>query len=109
MGYHVARPGAIEYEEWDSVEGHVPRRVIDLTSALSLRQSRARLWRFAPHTRSFRHRDLVQEEVFTVLGGTLTVLLGDPPERLDLAPESVLAVQPGTATQLRNETDDEVV
>ncbi len=109
MGYHVARPGAVDYEEWPAVEGDVPRRVIDLTSVLGLQQSRAKLWRFAGHTRSFRHLDLAQEEVFTVLAGTLTILLGDPPERLDLPAESIVAVEPGTAMQLRTETHDEVV
>jgi mannose-6-phosphate isomerase-like protein (cupin superfamily) len=50
-----------------------------------------------------------QEEVFVVLDGTLTMLLGDPFERVDLPPHSVVSVEPGTALQLRNETDDEVV
>jgi mannose-6-phosphate isomerase-like protein (cupin superfamily) len=50
-----------------------------------------------------------QEEVFLVLEGTLTILLGDRPGRIDLAPRSVVSVTPGTAIQLRNETDDEVV
>ena len=109
MAYHVALPDADLYEERKAVEGDTPRRVLDLTSVLSLRRSRANLWRLPGHTRSFRHRDLAQEEVFTVLAGTLTVLLGDPPERLDLPAESVLSVEPGTAMQLRNETDDEVV
>jgi mannose-6-phosphate isomerase-like protein (cupin superfamily) len=109
MGYHVAHADAHEYELWPAVEGDTPRRTLDLTAVLSLTHSRARLWRLAAHTRSFRHRDLVQEEVFAVLAGTLTVLVGDPPERVDLSTGSVLAVEPATALQLRNESDDEVV
>ena len=44
-----------------------------------------------------------------MLSGTLTMLLGDPPERVDLEPQSVVAVSPGTGIQLRNQGDDEVV
>ena len=51
----------------------------------------------------------MQEEVFVVLSGTLTMLLGEPPERVELPPHSVVAVEPKTALQLRNDTDAEVV
>ena len=51
----------------------------------------------------------MQEEVFIVLQGTLTMLLGEPPERVELPAESVIAIEPGTALQLRNETDEELV
>ena len=43
------------------------------------------------------------------MSGTLTMLLGDPPERFDLPPTSVVAVEPMTALQVRNETDEELV
>ena len=51
----------------------------------------------------------MQEEVFVVLAGTLTMLLGDPPERVDVPPQSVVTVSPGTGIQMRNESDAEVV
>jgi mannose-6-phosphate isomerase-like protein (cupin superfamily) len=44
-----------------------------------------------------------------VVSGTLTMLLGDPAERVDLGPGGVVAVQPGTPLQARNETDEELV
>ncbi len=109
MGYNVVRAGEHDYEERPYREGEPPRRAADLTTAVALQQSRARLWRYPPHTRGRRHADPIQEEVFVVLSGTLTMLLGEPPERVDLSPESVAAVEPGTPLQLRNETDDEVV
>jgi mannose-6-phosphate isomerase-like protein (cupin superfamily) len=40
-----------------------------------------------------------------ILEGTMTAYLGDPPERVVLPAGSVLAVQPNTALQLRNESD----
>jgi hypothetical protein len=37
------------------------------------------------------------------------MLLGDPPERFELGPQSVVTVAPGTGLQMRNESDAEVV
>ena len=47
--------------------------------------------------------------MFVVVSGTLTMLLGDAPERVDLGPGGVVAVEPMTPLQMRNETDDELV
>ena len=47
--------------------------------------------------------------MFVVLEGTLTMLLGEPWERVDVGPGGVVVVHPGTPLQMRNETDDEVV
>lgn len=76
----------------------------------SLTQSRANLFRYPPGAVGRRHIDQVQEEVFVVLDGTLTVHLGegDSPERHELAKGSVLVVQPGTALQLSNTHDEEL-
>ncbi len=41
--------------------------------------------------------------------GTLTMLLGDPPERIERGPRRVVAVEPGTGIQLRNTCDADVV
>ena len=110
MGYHVADPTNLEWEERaPAVEGQPPRSAADLTTAAALTQSRARIWRYPPGTRGRRHSDHAQEEVFVVLSGTLTMHLGDPPDRVELPPESIVAVEPGTALQLRNEGDDEAV
>jgi len=109
MGYHVVLAADHAWEERPSVEGQAPRLAADVTVPGGLTESRARVWRYPPHTRGRRHLDNGQEEVFVVVSGTLTMLLGEPPERVDLAPTSVVAVEKGTALQLRNETDAEVV
>jgi mannose-6-phosphate isomerase-like protein (cupin superfamily) len=112
MGYHVVRAGDHAYEERtppEGREGDPARLAADLTTAAALEQSRARLWRYPPGSRGRRHADHAQEEVFVVLAGTLTMHLGEPPERVELPPESVVAVEPGTALQLRNDGDEEVV
>jgi mannose-6-phosphate isomerase-like protein (cupin superfamily) len=109
VGYSWASADDLEYADRPGPEGQEPRRAADLTEALGLSQSRARLWRYPPHSVGRRHRDHVQEEVFVVLSGTLTMLLGDEPERVDLGPGSVVAVEAMTPLQMRNETDEELV
>jgi uncharacterized cupin superfamily protein len=109
MGHSWADPNKLEYEERPPKEGEQARTTADLTSALGLEQSRARLWRYPPHSTGRRHRDHAQEEVFIVISGTLTVLLGDEPERVDLGPGGIVRVEPMTALQLRNESDEELV
>src|SRR6266542_4464160 len=99
MSYHVVRAGEHVWEDRPSPEGREsqpPRRASDLTTAASLEQSRARLWRYPPGTRGRRHADRAQEEVFVVISGTLTMHLGDPPERVEVGPGSVVAVEPRT-------------
>ncbi len=110
MAYRVLRGDEHEWEERPSaLDGAPPRRLTDITTAGVLAESRARIWRYPPGSRGRRHRELAQEEVFVVLAGTLTMLLDDPPERVELPPWSVVTVETGTALQLRNEGAEEVV
>ncbi len=110
MAYHVADASKLEWEDRPpGAEGQQPRRAADVTSAAGLQHSRGRVWRYPAGTRGRRHADKVQEEVFVVISGRLTMLLGDPYERIDVGPESVVAVEPGTPLQVRNESDDELV
>ena len=108
MGYHVIQGADHEWIERPT-EGRPSRYTSDLTPAAGLNESRARLWRLPPGTRGRRHVEGVQEEVFVVLEGTLTMLLGDPPERADVAAGGLVAVHQGTPLQVRNETDGELV
>jgi quercetin dioxygenase-like cupin family protein len=110
MGYHVVRAEEIEYAERPPNPGEEPRSAGDITTPAELQKSRARMWRYPPKTRGRRHADHAQEEVFVVISGTLTMLLGDPPERVEgLGPQSVVAVEPMTPLQVRNESDEELV
>jgi mannose-6-phosphate isomerase-like protein (cupin superfamily) len=110
VGYHVADASMFEWEERPpAAEGQQPRQAVDITTAAELKQSRGRVWRYPARTRGRRHADKAQEEVFVVLSGQMTMLLGDPPDRIDVGPQSVVAVEPGTPLQVRNETDEELV
>ena len=75
----------------------------------ALHNMRANVWRLPPGTRGTRHLERVQEEMFVILEGTATMLLGDPPERVELPRGSVVVVETGTALQVRNESDGEAV
>ena len=112
MGYHVVHAAEHEWVERtppEGREGDPSRLAADITTAAALRQSRARLWRYPPGSRGRRHADKVQEEVFVVLSGTLTMHLGDPAERVELAPRSVVAVEPGNGAAAPERRHDEVV
>lgn len=104
MGFTIFRASDLDWEPRDDGSGRAVSRLSD-----SLTQSRANVWRYPPGARGKRHADKAQEEVFIVLDGTLTVDLGEPPERHELERGSVLVVQAGTILQLRNAGDEELV
>ena len=104
MAFTIFRQGEFEWEPRDDESGRTVARLSD-----AMTSSRANIWRYPPGARGKRHADKAQEEVFVVLDGTLTVDLGEPPERHELERGSVLVVQPGTILQLRNAGDDELV
>lgn len=109
MGYQVLHPAEVEWEERPATEFTDTRHVVDVTAAGGLTQSRARLWKLPPRSRGRRHFEGVQEEVFVVLSGTLTLLLGDPHERVEVPAGSIVSVETGTGIQMRNESDEEIV
>jgi len=112
MGYHVVRGDEHEFDERPRPEGREadpPRLAAALTDLLGLGRSRAQLWRYPSGARGRRHAEHTQEEVFVVLEGTLTMHLGEPVQRVELPPRSVVSVEAGTPLQLRNDGSDEVV
>lgn len=105
MGYSVFHAAELE---WHPRREGDPRLVSELSSSMT--RSRANLFRYPPGAVGRRHSDPVQEEVFVVLDGTLTIHMGegDAPERDELGRGSVLVVQPGTVLQLSNRGDEEL-
>jgi mannose-6-phosphate isomerase-like protein (cupin superfamily) len=94
MAYTVisADEQVFEPPSWGSED--FGRTLIELPLHASLRYSQANLWRYPPGARGRRHREPVQEEVFCVIEGTLTMLLGESPERFELSPRSLVVVEP---------------
>ena len=109
MGYDVVKAEDLDWDEREPLHGQAPRNQASVTDAVKLENSRARMWRYPARTRGRRHLDPDQEEVFVPLQGTLTMLLGEPWERVDVGAGGVIAVHPGTPMQARNETDEDVV
>jgi len=109
VAYDVLQYGDLQWEERPGHEGQEARHAAALTDAAAMTESRARMWRYAAHTRGRRHLDPDQEEVFVPLRGTLTMLLGEPWERVDVEPGGVVVVHRGTPLQMRNETDEEIL
>ena len=103
MSYTVFQPDALAFEPRSESDS---RSIASLSEALSA--SRANVWRYPPGAQGRRHRDLGQEEVFVVLAGTLTIDLGEPPERHEVPRGGVVVVERGTILQLRNTGDEEL-
>jgi uncharacterized cupin superfamily protein len=106
-GYAVDRP---EERAWVATRTRPEqgRRYIDLSTRLELESSRAPLWRYPPGASGVPHAERVQEELFVVLEGTLTLVLGNPPAWEKLPAGGVAAVRPGTPIHVRNESETEV-
>jgi mannose-6-phosphate isomerase-like protein (cupin superfamily) len=109
MSYDVVHAQDLQWEEREPMHGQAARSQASITDATKLESSRARMWRYPARTRGRRHLDPDQEEVFVPLRGTLTMLLGDPWERVDVEPGGVVVVHQNTPMQARNETDEELV
>jgi uncharacterized cupin superfamily protein len=105
MGYTIFRPDELEFQA--PQRGDQRRSLAPLSGALH--NTRANIWRLPAGARGGRHIEHVQEEMFVVLEGTATLLLGDPPERIELPCGSVAVVETETGQQLRNESDAEAV
>lgn len=103
MGFTIFRA---DERDWSTPSaGDQTRGILRLSDAMT--QMRANVWRLPPGSKGRRHAERVQEELFVVLDGTATLALGDPAERVDLPTGSVAVVEPGTALQVRNESEAE--
>jgi quercetin dioxygenase-like cupin family protein len=103
VAYTVFRAGELAFGPPSG--GNLDRRIARLSDAMT--NMRASIWRYPPGARGRRHAEGVQEELFVVLDGTATLLLGDPPEPVELVVGSLAVVQPGTPVQLTNQGDSE--
>jgi quercetin dioxygenase-like cupin family protein len=109
VGYRVVRPDEPEWETRPSEPGEPRRHTAGITELAGFQHSRGNLWRYEPGAKGRRHREPVQEETFVVLRGTLTMYLGDPPERQQVGEGGLIYVQAGTVLQTVNETDEELL
>jgi len=109
VGFNVIRPDELEWTEREPEGDAAPRYVSRLTEAGGFEHTRGNMWRYPAGAKGRRHRDLNQEETFVVVSGTLTMYLGDPPEKVEVPAGGVVHVESGTPLQSANHGDDEVV
>jgi len=105
MSFRVFLPGQCELQP--PKRGDQRRRLTPLSADLT--SMRGNIWHLPPGVRGARHVEHAQEELFVVLEGTATLLLGDPPERVVVPRGGVVAVGVDTGQQIRNEGADELV
>jgi len=106
VAFRTVNAEQLEWEEYD----HYPGRFrAALTELAELRHTRANLIRHQPGAVGPRHAERAQDETFVPLRGTLTMYLGEPPERHEVAVGGLVHVEAGTVLQIVNEADEELV
>jgi quercetin dioxygenase-like cupin family protein len=109
VGFRIVRPRDAEWVTRPHERGEPARHVAELSEVAGFRHTRGNVWRYEPGAKGRRHRHRQQEETFVVLAGTLSMYLGDPPERHEVAAGDLVHVEAGTALQAANHGDDELV
>lgn len=90
-------------------EGEPARHVAELSVRAGMQQMRGNVWRYEPGAAGKRHRHPTQEETFVVLSGTLTMYLGDEPERVDVPAGGIVHVAARTPLQAVNYGDNDLM
>jgi quercetin dioxygenase-like cupin family protein len=102
MAFRVIRPSDFQWITREHAPGEPARHVTELSERAGFAHTRANVWRYEPGARGRRHRHPFQEETFVVLSGTLSMYVGDPPERCDVPVGGLIHVEPGTPLQAAN-------
>jgi mannose-6-phosphate isomerase-like protein (cupin superfamily) len=109
VAFRVARPDELDWITRPHEPGEPARHVAELSEGLGFAHTRANAWRYEPGAVGRRHRHGEQEETFVVVAGTLSLYVGDPPERVDVHARGVVHVEGGTPLQSANHGDEELV
>jgi quercetin dioxygenase-like cupin family protein len=109
MGFRVVNPTEFEWLTRPHEPGEAPRHVAELSELADFAQTRANVWRYEPGAKGRRHRHRDQEETFVVLDGTLSMYVGEPPERHDVPKGGLVHIEPGTPLQAVNHGDQDLL
>jgi quercetin dioxygenase-like cupin family protein len=107
--FHVIRPDQLEWTTRPHGRDEPSRHVAELSDLAEFAHTRANIWRYEPAATGRRHRHPLQEETFVVLSGTMSMYLGEPPERHDVPAGGVVHVHPGTPLQTVNHGEEDLV
>jgi quercetin dioxygenase-like cupin family protein len=108
MAFRAINPDEFEWITRPHEAGEPARHVAELSERAGFAHTRANVWRYEPGAKGRRHRHPVQEETFVPLRGTLSMYLGEPPERHDVPVGGLIHVEPGTPLQTVNHGDEEL-
>jgi quercetin dioxygenase-like cupin family protein len=109
VGFRVVRPDELEWATRPHEPDEAARHVAELSEPAGFAHTRANVWRYESGAKGRRHRHKSQEETFVVLSGTLSMYVGDPPERVDVPTGALIHVEPETARQSVNHGDEDLV
>jgi quercetin dioxygenase-like cupin family protein len=109
VGFRVVHPDAFQWITRPHEPDEAARHVAELSDVAGFRHTRANIWRYEPGAAGRRHRHPSQEETFVVLAGTLSMYVGDPPQRQDVPAGGLIHVEPGTALQAANHGEAELL
>ena len=109
MGYRVITPEEQTWVTRPHAADEPARHVTELSELAGMEHARANVWRYEPGAAGRRHRHPKQDETFVVLAGTLSIYLGEPPQRHDVPSGSLVHVEAGTALQSVNHAEGDLV
>ena len=109
MDFRSVDPASFVWETRPHADGEPARHVAELSELLGATHLRANVWRYEPGAEGRRHVHAEQEEIFVVLRGTLTMYVGEPPERVDVPAGGVIRIAPGTPLQTVNHGAEDLV
>jgi quercetin dioxygenase-like cupin family protein len=109
MSFRAISPDGLEWITRPHGENEPARHVAELSDRAGFAHTRANLWRYEPGARGRRHRHPDQEETFVVLQGTLTMYLGEPPERVEVPRGGLIHVDAETPLQAVNDGAEDLL
>ena len=105
MGFAILRPDEQEFKPPSWRPEEPVRRIVELPLYANMQHSRANLWRYPPGAKGRLHIERAQEEIFVVVEGNPSVMLGDPPLLHEAPHGTLVVVEPGTKLRWQNDSD----
>jgi uncharacterized cupin superfamily protein len=109
VGFSVVSPEEFSWITRPHEPDEPARHVAELSELAGFTEVRANVWRYEPGAKGRRHRHKLQDEVFVVLAGALSMYIGEPPVRHDVPVGGLIHVEAGTPLQTVNHGDQDLL